>query len=128
MIKPASLPGRRRLAVQVSDDGEAALRRVVSFDPHLIVLDVLMPKLDGRKDCHRLRANQLTRDVIDTLGKRLFEVLLPIPKDAGLAEQIARETREVIEMRARLRDRTKAIAVEVGELQSLVPEAMEALD
>ena len=56
---------------------------------------------------------QFTRDIIDTLGKRLFEVVLPLPKDAMLCQRIADETREVIETRASLRDRAKAIALEI---------------
>jgi DNA-binding response OmpR family regulator len=40
----------------VADDGEKALLRVASFAPDLIVLDVLMPKLDGREVCRQLRA------------------------------------------------------------------------
>jgi DNA-binding response OmpR family regulator len=47
---------RAGFTVQVAGDGEAALRLVAGFDPHLIVLDVLMPKLDGREVCRRLRA------------------------------------------------------------------------
>jgi DNA-binding response OmpR family regulator len=42
--------------VAVAGDGEAALRRVADFAPDLIVLDVLMPKVDGREVCRRLRA------------------------------------------------------------------------
>jgi DNA-binding response OmpR family regulator len=47
---------RAGLTVQVAGDGEAALDRLKDFDPHLIVLDVLMPKMDGREVCRRLRA------------------------------------------------------------------------
>ena len=39
----------------VAADGEAALRRVAELGPDLIVLDVMMPKLDGREVCRRLR-------------------------------------------------------------------------
>lgn len=41
--------------VAIAGDGEAALRRVADFTPDLIVLDVLMPRLDGREVCRRLR-------------------------------------------------------------------------
>jgi len=47
---------RAGFAVQVAGDGEAALHLVAGCDPDLIVLDVLMPKLDGREVCRRLRA------------------------------------------------------------------------
>jgi hypothetical protein len=43
--------------------------------------------------CH-MRAKQFTRDIIDTLGKRLFEVLLPNPKNAELAARITMETKK----------------------------------
>jgi hypothetical protein len=60
-----------------------------------------------------MRSKQFTHDIIDTLGKRLFGVLLPIPKDTEFAGRIAAETRNVIDTRAKLRDRTKEIPLEV---------------
>ena len=47
---------RAGFTVQVAGDGEAALNHLESFAPHLIILDVLMPKMDGREVCRRLRA------------------------------------------------------------------------
>jgi DNA-binding response OmpR family regulator len=41
--------------VKVAADGEAALKEVVSYNPDLIVLDVLMPRLDGREVLRQLR-------------------------------------------------------------------------
>ena len=38
-----------------ADDGETALQLVQSFHPDLIVLDVLMPRLDGREVLRRIR-------------------------------------------------------------------------
>jgi type I restriction enzyme M protein len=76
----------------------------------------------------QMRAKQFTRDIIDTLGKRLFEVSLPIPKDAELAARIARETRSVIDTRARLRDRTKEIALEVEGRDTPTVDEIEALE
>ncbi len=46
---------RASFEVAVAADGEEALRQVDSFAPHLIILDVLMPKLDGREVLRRLR-------------------------------------------------------------------------
>ncbi len=47
---------RAGFAVHVALEGEDALRSVASCAPDLIILDVLMPKLDGREVCRRLRA------------------------------------------------------------------------
>jgi two-component system alkaline phosphatase synthesis response regulator PhoP len=38
-------------------DGDAALEAVVHHQPALVVLDVMLPKLDGFEVCRRLRAN-----------------------------------------------------------------------
>jgi DNA-binding response OmpR family regulator len=46
---------RASFEVAVAADGEEALRQVAGFAPHLIILDVLMPKLDGREVLRRLR-------------------------------------------------------------------------
>lgn len=78
------------------------------MDPYLLLALLNAPIVR-----RQMRSKQFTRDIIDTLGKRLFEVMLPIPKDGKLRAAIAKETREVIETRARLRDRTKEIALEV---------------
>jgi DNA-binding response OmpR family regulator len=47
--------GRSGFAVAVAADGEQALGQVSSFGPDLIVLDILMPRLDGREVLRRLR-------------------------------------------------------------------------
>jgi DNA-binding response OmpR family regulator len=46
---------RAGFVVTVAGDGEQALSQVARFAPDLIVLDVLMPKLDGREVLRRLR-------------------------------------------------------------------------
>jgi len=47
--------------VQTAADGEAALARVQSWQPDLILLDIMMPKLSGFEVCKRLRADPRTR-------------------------------------------------------------------
>jgi len=46
---------RSGFVVAVAADGEEALRQVASFGPDLIVLDILMPRVDGREVLRRLR-------------------------------------------------------------------------
>ena len=41
--------------VRVARDGEEALAQAESFRPQLVLLDVMMPKLDGYEVCQRLR-------------------------------------------------------------------------
>lgn len=42
-------------------DGEDGLAKVESFDPDLVILDIMMPKMDGFELCRRLRADEKHR-------------------------------------------------------------------
>ena len=46
---------RSGFSLAVAADGEEALRQVSGFSPDLIVLDVLMPRMDGREVLRQLR-------------------------------------------------------------------------
>jgi len=46
--------------VQVATDGEEALEKAVDMRPDLVLLDVMMPKLDGFEVAQRLRRDQRT--------------------------------------------------------------------
>jgi DNA-binding response OmpR family regulator len=46
---------RSGFTVSVASNGEAALQQVTASQPDLLVLDVLMPRLDGREVLRRLR-------------------------------------------------------------------------
>ncbi|MBC7264601.1 MAG: response regulator transcription factor [Chloroflexi bacterium] len=54
-VQLASFLERTGFTVTVAHNGEVALRRITDFTPDLIVLDVLMPHLDGRETLRRLR-------------------------------------------------------------------------
>jgi two-component system sensor histidine kinase/response regulator len=42
-------------------DGEEGLKKVVEYNPDLILLDVMMPKIDGYEVCRRLKLDENTR-------------------------------------------------------------------
>ncbi|TMQ58353.1 MAG: response regulator [Candidatus Eisenbacteria bacterium] len=44
-------------------DGEQALERVKSEKPDLIVLDIMMPKLDGYEVCKSIKSNAATQHI-----------------------------------------------------------------
>lgn len=49
--------------VAIAKSGEAALQRVQSYHPDLILLDVMMPGIDGFETCTRLKADSATKDI-----------------------------------------------------------------
>ena len=49
--------------VLVAQDGESAIQKVEYAHPDLILLDVMMPGIDGFETCRRLKANPATQDI-----------------------------------------------------------------
>ena len=49
--------------VLVAEDGETGIEVVSHSQPELILLDVMMPDLDGFEVCRRLKANPQTKDI-----------------------------------------------------------------
>jgi two-component system OmpR family response regulator len=59
--------------VEVGDGGRAALAAVPRFRPDLIVLDVMMPDLDGFDVCRRLQADGVRAPVIFLTARKALE-------------------------------------------------------
>jgi two-component system sensor histidine kinase/response regulator len=53
----------KNLRVTIARDGAEALRRAELAQPDLILLDVMMPGLDGFETCRKLKAMPKTRDI-----------------------------------------------------------------
>ncbi len=49
--------------VVVVNNGEECLAKVGEIHPDLILLDVMMPKLDGYETCRRLKADPATKEI-----------------------------------------------------------------
>ncbi len=54
-----SLPVR----IVVASDGVEALQKVAEYDPDLILLDIMMPKMSGFQVCRKLKSDPKTRDI-----------------------------------------------------------------
>ncbi|MGW1840829.1 response regulator transcription factor [Streptomyces sp. NPDC002067] len=88
-------------ATQEAVDGLDAVEKVASYDPELIVLDVLMPRMDGLTAARRLRASGVTVPILmltarDTVGDRVTGL------DAGADDYLVKPF-ELDELLARIR-------------------------
>jgi len=50
-------------SVLLATDGESAIKKVEEAHPDLILLDVMMPGIDGFETCRRLKANESSKDI-----------------------------------------------------------------
>jgi len=58
-----SLKMRGVAEIVLVDTGADCLERLKGFTPDVILLDVMMPHLDGYETCRRLKQNPATRDI-----------------------------------------------------------------
>ena len=49
--------------VQVARDGESGLKKLKKFTPHLILLDIMMPKMTGIDVLKAIKANPETKNI-----------------------------------------------------------------
>jgi CheY-like chemotaxis protein len=88
----AELAGAGFMVLEAGD-GAAAIEKSVRFAPHAIVLDLMVPGIDGFKVARRLRADDRTSDVViiavaALTGDRLEPMALAAGCDAFLAKPV----------------------------------------
>ena len=129
--------------VVTANDGEAALAAVAAHPPDVILLDVMMPRLDGIETVRRLKADASlpfipvilltaksdTKDVVAGLDAGADEYLTK-PFDHGalvarvramlriktLQDQVTRQAKELAAWNAQLESR---VAAQVGEIERM---------
>ena len=81
-------------------DGESALRIIAQSQPDLVLLDLMMPGMDGYEVCRRLRADPATRDLpvvfLSALVQRIgspFRISRRRPISRGRSRRGCREVR-----------------------------------
>jgi two-component system response regulator MtrA len=122
-IREATALGLRNvgLTVETAVDGEDALSRFRATSPDLVVLDVMLPKLDGLGVCRSIRA--ISRVPIVMLSARTDTVDVVVGLELGADDYVTKpfEMAELVaRIRALLRRTTDLSADEVlrvGDLQ-----------
>jgi CheY-like chemotaxis protein len=60
--------------IAVAVDGRDTLDKVAAFQPDLILLDIMMPKLSGFEVCERLKGDPATKDIMVLMVTALNEL------------------------------------------------------
>ncbi|NMG19425.1 response regulator [Brasilonema bromeliae] len=101
--------------VLVAEDGESAIARAEYAPPDLILLDILMPRMDGFETCSCLKANELTKDIPIIFMTALSETVDKVKGlNLGAVDYITKplqheEVLARIELHLRLRNLTKTL-------------------
>ncbi|MFM8242011.1 MAG: response regulator transcription factor, partial [Crocinitomicaceae bacterium] len=107
--------------VFTASNGEEAIKMTQQISPSLILLDVMMPKMDGIETCQVIRKDlNLSQPIIAFLTSRAEDYAQIAGFEAGADDYITKPIRPrllitKIESLLRRLDKSKGIEVEVGE-------------
>jgi two-component system phosphate regulon response regulator PhoB len=116
--------GREGFAVVEADDGVAALKLVSAKRPDLVILDLMLPDMDGLSVCRQMQRDPLTADIpVIMLTAKGEEVDRIVGLELGAADYIVKpfSLREVaLRIRAVLKRKSvqeKSAVLQCGPLQ-----------
>jgi two-component system NtrC family sensor kinase len=126
--------GELGFEIVVAKNGEIGLKRAKTVQPDMILLDVMMPGIDGFETCRRLKADDQTADIpvifmtaLDDAEDKIngFEVggVDYVTKPIQQEEVLARITTHL-----RIRDLTRHLNVKVQELTQTRQELLQKVE
>jgi sigma-B regulation protein RsbU (phosphoserine phosphatase) len=101
---------RHDYKLSVAVDGKAALRSVEKSPPDLVLLDIMMPDVDGYEVCRELRAREATRELPVMFLSALEDVKNKAQGFEVGGNDYLTKPFEVLEVKARVRSLLKAKA------------------
>jgi hemerythrin-like metal-binding protein len=113
--------------VIVAKNGNEAIEKAIEFIPDLILLDIVMPEMDGYEVCMRLKDNPLTRDIpIIFVTAKIEEVNEELGLEFGAVDYIKKPINPTIVL-SRVKIHLELRAVKV-QLQNILSETNEKID
>jgi len=64
------------LEAEVAEDGQAGLEKLKTFHPDIILLDIMMPKMNGIEMLTRVKSDPTTRDIPVVMLTNLADVYM----------------------------------------------------
>ncbi len=91
--------------VLTANNGEEALEQATAEKPDLVILDIMMPRLDGYQTCERLKAEDMTKDIpVVFLSAKAQQADIEKGKSYGVEEYLTKpfDPTELLEVVERL--------------------------
>lgn len=115
----------RKMDIRIADSGDKALQMLERFHPDLILLDVMMPGIDGFETCRKIQQNERTRDIPVIFMTALSSIEDKIRGfDAGAVDYIVKPFQQAevlarIQTHILLRQKTLALEKALAEIKTL---------
>ncbi|TBR61243.1 hybrid sensor histidine kinase/response regulator [Westiellopsis prolifica IICB1] len=124
--------GDSGFTVLVAEDGESAIATAEYAPPDLILLDILMPGIDGFETCRHLKANKLTKDIPIIFMTALSDTVDKVKGlNLGAVDYITKplqheEVLARIELHLKLQNLTKALQEQNRHLEAEISDRKQA--
>ncbi|MDP9455039.1 MAG: DNA-binding response regulator [Actinobacteria bacterium] len=105
---------REGFGVYAVGDGEAALEAFSSYDPHLMILDIMLPRIDGTEVCRRIRSQSEVPIIM--LTAKDDEIDRVVGLELGADDYVTKPF-AVRELVARVRAIMRRVSVPAGKSQ-----------
>ena len=99
----------------IVNDGESALKAVETFKPNLILLDLMLPGMDGYQVCREVRANSQTPIIMLSAKGEIFDKVLGLELGADDYMEKPFDTKELVARVKAVLRRYKTTATTVFE-------------
>lgn len=63
LLEAAFLPASDRYEIYAANSGFQAIYKIGEIKPHIVILDIVMPDMNGFKVCERIKNNPETKDI-----------------------------------------------------------------
>ncbi|MEX0937139.1 MAG: response regulator [Pirellulales bacterium] len=113
--------------IEIAVDGQQTLDKVESFKPHLILLDIMMPKLSGFEVCKKIKSDKATSEIMILMVTALNELGdIERAVEAGTDDFLSKPVNK-LELRKRVENmlRLRSVTDEVERLRRYI-EQMES--
>lgn len=106
---------REGYSVEIAYDGEEALNKIVTFKPHVVILDVMMPKMNGYDVCKKIGDKENLGIVMLTAKNDIVDKVLGL--ELGADDYIVKPF-DIREILARVKSLLRRLTKNVNESEA----------
>ncbi len=123
---------RAGFEVSIANDGEGAIEQVEYSPPELILLDVMMPGIDGFETCQQLKSDPMTEEIPIIFMTAMAEAESKVKGlSLGAVDYITKPFQEEeviarVKIHLNLRQFTKTLAIQNQQLQQEISQRQQA--